>query len=94
MPIGKDSLRPEGHLVTMEIQKRTMNWLPRASLYAETQYNNAKRKSAAQAAIAESSGATTLISGGTANTGNEVNLTLRIAAARVQKGINVKPKTA
>ena len=92
MPIGKDSLRPEPHLVTMQIQKRTLNWLPRPSIYQEAQINNAKRKQAAQSAMAESSGATNLIGSTTANTGNEVNLTLRMAAARVQKGINVRPR--
>lgn len=51
----------------MQIQTRTMNWLPRASLYDEAEANRLKRKSNAQAAISQSSNATSLISGGDAH---------------------------
>jgi hypothetical protein len=74
----------------MIIQKRTMNWLPRASVYQEAEANRLKRKENAQSAMAQGSNTSSLISGGTALTGESINLTLRIAAARVQTG--VKPK--
>lgn len=76
----------------MQIQKRTMNWLPRPSLYNEAETNRLKRKQNAQAAIQQSSNTSALISGGIANSGEAVNLTLRVAASRVQSGVNVKPK--
>jgi hypothetical protein len=76
----------------MQIEKRTMNWLPRASLYDEAETNRVKRKTYAQQAMAQSSSATGLISGSISTSGDAVNLTLRIAAQRVQAGVNVKPK--
>ena len=90
MLIGKDSLRPWLHPRNMIIQKRTLNWLPRAPLYQEAETNRLKRKENAQAAMAQGSNTSSLISSGTALTGESINLTLRIAAARVQTGI--KPK--
>lgn len=74
----------------MIIEKRTLNWLPRASLYEEAETNRLKRKEHATTAMSQASNTTSLISGGTTNTGEAVNLTLRIAAARIQTGI--KPK--
>ena len=76
----------------MEIQKRTMNWLPRPSLYQEAEANRLKRKENAQAAMNESGNTSALIGGSTAFSGEAVNLTLRVAAARVQSGVNVKAK--
>ena len=76
----------------MRIEKRSLNWLPRPSLYQEAEANRLKRKENAQLAIASSSGATSLMSSATINSGESINLTLRIAAARVQAGVNVKPK--
>ena len=75
----------------MEIQKRTMNWLPRASLFAEAEAARLKRRAQAQSDIssaASNNGA--LISGGTSNVGESINLTLRIAAARLQNGTTKK----
>lgn len=75
----------------MQIQKRTMNWLPRASLYDEAEAARLKRKANAQSAIATSSNnSSALISGGTSNVGESINLTLRIAAARIQGGTTKK----
>lgn len=69
----------------MQIQKRTFNWLPRASLYAEAEAARVKRKAQAQSDIANGASMNaTLISTGTAVTGESVNLTLRIAANRIQ----------
>jgi len=74
----------------MQIQKRTMNWLPRASLFQEAEANRLKRKQNAEAAISQSGNASSLISDSTTNTGESINLTLRIAAARVQTGVRPK----
>ena len=76
----------------MIVQKRTLNWLPRPSLYQEAEANRLKRKENAQLAMNQSYNTSTLIGGGIANATEAVNLTLRIAAARVQAGVNVKPK--
>jgi len=40
----------------MRIQKRTMGWLPRASLYNEAQSRQAKQKAAHQAFLSTQSG--------------------------------------
>jgi len=69
----------------MQIAKRTMNWLPRASMFNEAEAARLKRKSQAQADIANGSSlASGLIGGSTSNTGEQINLTLRIAANRIQ----------
>jgi len=67
-----------------------MNWLPRPSLYQEAEANRLKRKEHTAAAINASSTTVSLIGGQTANSAESVNLTLRIAAARVQSGVKVK----
>lgn len=78
-------------LPAMQIQKRTMNWLPRASLYDEAETARLKRRAQAQSDIATSANANAaLISGGTSNVGESINLTLRIAAARIQGGTTKK----
>jgi hypothetical protein len=70
----------------MQIQKRSMNWLPRASLFNEAEAARLKRKAQAQADIENSSNlASGFIGGATSATGDQINLTLRIAAARIQK---------
>ncbi|WP_055045253.1 hypothetical protein [Devosia sp. A16] len=75
----------------MQIQKRTMNWLPRASLYAEAEAARQKRRAQAQSDLANSANTNAaLISGGTSNVGESINLTLRIAAARIQGGTTKK----
>ena len=69
----------------MQIQKRSMNWLPRASLFNEAEAARLKRKAQAQADIASSQSlASGFIGSGTDSTGEQINLTLRIAAARIQ----------
>lgn len=73
----------------MEIQKRTMNWLPRATVYEEMQNARAKRLEANARVAASAANAASMIGSNTDST-EAVNLTLRIAAARVQTGI--KPK--
>ncbi len=76
----------------MEIQKRSMNWLPRMGVYQEMQSNRAKRQEANARVDASAASASAMIGVGAAAGEEAYNLTLRIAAARVQKGINVKPK--
>lgn len=75
----------------MQIQKRTMNWLPRASLYDEAESARLKRRAQAQSDLASSANNNAaLIAGGTSNVGESINLTLRIAAARIQGGTTRK----
>jgi hypothetical protein len=69
----------------MRIEKRTMNWLSRPSLYEEAENARLKRKAHVQADIERNAAAASgLIGGATINTGESINLTLRIAAARIQ----------
>ena len=71
----------------MQIQKRSMNWLPRPSLFNEAEAARLKRKAQAQDDLAKSANmSSALIGGATSNTGESINLTLRIAAARIQNG--------
>ena len=75
----------------MQIVKRTMNWLPRASLYDEAETARLKRKAQAQADISSASSLNSnLISTDTASSSDGVNLTLRIAAARIKTGVTPK----
>ncbi|WP_299639106.1 hypothetical protein [Devosia sp.] len=75
----------------MIVQKRTLNWLPRASLYDEAETARLKRRAQAQADLATSANNNSaLIAGGTSNVGEQINLTLRIAAARLQNGTTKK----
>jgi hypothetical protein len=76
----------------MEIQKRSLNWLPKMGVYQEMQNNRAKRQDANARVDASAANASTMISVGVSSAENAYNLTLRIAATRVQAGINVKPK--
>lgn len=75
----------------MQIQKRTMNWLPRPSLFAEAENARLKRRAQAQSDIANSANSNAvLISTGNSNVGESINLTLRIAAGRIQGGTTKK----
>jgi hypothetical protein len=75
----------------MQIAKRTMNWLPRASLYSEAENARLKRKAYAQSDIEKGSNlASGLIGGNTSSVGEQINLTLRIAAARIQATATAK----
>lgn len=71
----------------MEIQKRTMNWLPRASLFDEADAARQKRRAQAQADLAQTANLSSALieEGATSGTGDSINLTLQIAAARIQK---------
>jgi len=80
----------------MRIEKRTMNWLPRPSLYNEAEAARLKRRSNAQETISQSANlnATLISTANTENTGESINLTLRIAAERIQNTANEKLKKA
>ena len=92
MPIGKDSLRAWPHPRNMIIEKRSMNWLPKLSTYQEMQAAQAKRKAANARVDASMASASNMMGIEVSSSAEAYNLTLRTAAARVQKGINVKPR--
>ncbi|HEY9009911.1 MAG TPA: hypothetical protein VIN06_02735 [Devosia sp.] len=69
-----------------------MNWIPKLSVHQEMQAAREKRQLANQRVDASSANAANMIGSGISNATESYNLTLRTAAARVQKGINVKPK--
>lgn len=78
-------------MVSMIVQKRTMNWLPRASMHDEMEAAREKRRAYIKADLSNAAyNNSSLISGGIANTTEAVNLTLRIAAARIQGGTTRK----
>lgn len=91
MAIGKDSLRAWLHGCRMEIQKRSMNWLPKVGVYQEMQNARAKRQLANDRVNASAANASSMIGAGVSAAEDSYNLTLRIAATRVRAGINVKP---
>lgn len=75
----------------MRIEKRTMNWLPRPSLYDEAEAARLKRKADAQDYLSRQAGNASAFSGlNTLAAGGAVDLTMNIAIARVRSGI--KPK--
>lgn len=75
----------------MQIQKRTMNWLPRPSLFNEAEAARLKRKANSEAYLAQqSSNASAFTTLNASSAGGAVDLTMSIAIARVRSG--VKPK--
>ncbi len=92
MAIGKDSLRAWLHAPGMQIQKRTMNWLPKLGAYDQMQANRAKLQDANARIEASAANASAMISVGVSAGEDNYNLTLRMAADRVKAGINVQPK--
>jgi hypothetical protein len=75
----------------MQIAKRTLNWLPRASVYAENEAARAKRRANLQSDMSSAANLNaSLIGAGTSTTTDAVNLTIRIAAARIQNGTTKK----
>lgn len=69
-----------------------MNWLPKMGVYQEMQNARAKRKAANERIEALSANATSMIGAGVSTAEDSYNLTLQIAAKRVQSGVNVRPK--
>ena len=77
----------------MRIEKRTMNWLPRASLHEEAEAARLKRRENAQAYLArQERNAYALSSLGPAATASASALTMGIAVGRIKAGINTRPK--
>ena len=76
----------------MQIEKRSMNWLPRPSLYSEAEAARTKRKAYSQSALAQNASFNSALisTANTGNTGEQINLTLRIAAQRIQDQASAK----
>lgn len=73
----------------MQIQKHSLGWLPRASVYNEAKAAAAKRKDASESFIAsQSSAMSTFGSIQLGQTQGSINITSQIAAARL--GIHLK----
>ena len=69
----------------MQIQKRTMNWLPKASLYNEQAAKRAKQKSAHQAFLSSQSNlSSTIGSIMTTNTQGVTEIVSNVALARLK----------
>jgi hypothetical protein len=70
----------------MKIQKRTLGWLPKPSLYNEMAAKRAKQKANHQAFINSTSGLTGIVSGIMANkTAEMTNIVATVALARINK---------
>jgi hypothetical protein len=68
----------------MIIQKRSMNWLPKRSLYNEAAYKAAKQKAAHQAFLGSTSGITDTVTAINVNQVKEMgNITSNIVLARL-----------
>jgi hypothetical protein len=73
----------------MQIQKRSLNWLPRPSLYNEQSYKRAKQAASHKAFLSSQDSLANSISGIMSNNTTESgNLVAKIAAARL--GIKTK----
>jgi hypothetical protein len=69
----------------MQIQKRTMNWLPRASLYNEQAAKRAKQSAAHQEFLSRQSNLSSTIGGiMTSNTQGVTEIVSNIALARLK----------
>lgn len=70
----------------MQIQKRSLNWLPRASAHDEAVASRAKRKATHEAFISSQSSLMSTVSAVQTNKVSEtVNITSRVALARLGK---------
>jgi hypothetical protein len=69
----------------MQIQKRTLNWLPRPSLYAEASAKLAKQKAAHQSFLSSQSNLASTV-GSIMNTQmtEQTNIVSKVALARIQ----------
>jgi hypothetical protein len=75
----------------MQIEKRTMGWLPKQSSYDYAQSLNAKRRENAQSAIASNEAlASTLSGASTSHVAGAVENTIKAAAARIQATAQAK----
>lgn len=72
----------------MKIEKRTMNWLPRASAHAEATAAREKRRAMSQEFISQQSSLSSAFASTYMNKVSEtVNITARAATARVTKTV-------
>jgi hypothetical protein len=79
----------------MRIEKRTMNWLPRPSLYKEAEAARIKRRHYAQQAMAtQQSIANAFGSLFNMNTQGQVDIAIRVAHARLLANPTRTDKTA
>jgi len=79
----------------MRIEKRTLNWFPRASLYSEAKALRLKQKESAQTYLAQQSSNASLFSSiSTSSSSGVVELTIKMAAARVQASVAALSKKA
>jgi len=76
----------------MRIQKRTMNWMPRPSLYEEAEAARLKRRANARAYLNQAGNTTSFFGLNNSSTSAAVDLTMSIAVARVRAGVNTRPK--
>lgn len=84
----KDLLTRWSQLLTMRIEKRSMNWLPRPSLYDEQAAKRAKQKAAHQAFLSSTSNLTTTVSGIMTNQVVEMgNIVANVVKARLSKTV-------
>jgi hypothetical protein len=68
----------------MKVQKRTMNWLPRASAWAEAQAQRSKRRSSIAQGIASTEALSSTLSGvREAQSSGLAEIAVRRAAARL-----------
>ena len=79
----------------MQIEKRSMNWLPRPSLYDEAVAARAKRREHAQQALADQQNvAGTFSSLYTSNSQGQVDIAIRVAHSRLLAKPTRTDKTA
>jgi len=81
---GKDLLSGRPQALPMQIQKRTMGWLPKPSLYNEMAAKRAKQKAAHQEFLATTSSLTDTVASINMNRVTETgNIVSRVALARL-----------
>ena len=72
----------------MRIEKRSLNWLPKPSLYAQASYQRAKQKAAHQSFVASTSSLTSTVSSINTNQVVEMgNIVSKVALARMGKKV-------
>lgn len=74
----------------MQIQKRSMNWLPKPSAWQSMEAARLKRRAYNQATLESSAAVNATLITANNTSSNAVNLTIQQAATRIRSG--VKPK--
>ncbi len=74
----------------MQIVKRTLNWLPRASISDEMEAAREKRRAYLKADLANAASLNSSLISTNSSTTDAVNLTFSIAAQRIQNGTTRK----